>query len=215
VVAIGVSLAPAAAWGTPARETIDRIVASVDGVAITWSDAERACRFEMFLNGEVPQAIPDRAALERARDRLIDKALLLREADADGIPAADSVPAAAEGLSAIRKKFGSEAAFQSALRSLRMNEPEVLDTLRDRDRILRLTDHRLRPSAQVEPSEIELYYRTVFAQEYARRGEGPAPPLGEVESQIREILTQKRMNELLDAWLNNLKSEHRVRIQPD
>lgn len=188
------------------------MAASVDGVAITLSDAERACWFEIFLNGEVPQAAPDRAALDRARDRLIDQALLVREADADGISAADSGPVAAEGLTAIRKKFGSEAAFQSALRSLRINEPQVLEKLGDRDRILRLIDRRLRPSAQVEPSEIELYYRNVFAPEYARRGEGPAPPLGEVESQIRELLTQKKMNELLDAWLSNLKSEHRVRI---
>jgi len=191
------------------------VVASVDGTAITWSDAERAYRFEIFLNGEVPQAAPDRAALDRARDRLIDQALLLREADADGISAAGSGPAAAEDLAAVRKKFGSEEAFQSALRSLRMNEPQVLEKLGDRDRILRLIDRRLRPSAQVEPLAIELYYRNVFAPEYARRGEGPAPPLGEVESQIREILTQKKMNELLEAWLNNLKSEHRVRIQPD
>jgi len=194
------------------RETVDRVIASVDGVAITLSEAERAYRFELFLTGEAPRAAPDLASLALVRDRLIDQTLLLREADADNIPAADSDQAAAEGLAEARKKFGREEAFQAALRLLHMTEQQVIERLRDRDRVLRLIDRRLRPSIQVEPSEIQVYYQDVFVPEYARRGEGPAPPLGEVEGQIREILTQKRMTEMLDVWLVSLRSSHRVSV---
>jgi len=194
------------------RKTVNRVIASVDGTAITLSDAARAYRFEFWLEGKSPPDAPDAAALTLARDRLIDQTLLLREADAENITVEDSGQAATEALAEVRKKFGDEEAFQLALRALHMTEEQVTGRLRDRDRILRLIDRRLRPSAQVEQSEIEAYYRNIFVPDYARRGEGPAPALGEVESQVREILVQKRMNELLEAWLSNLKSNHRVKL---
>lgn len=195
-------------------ETLDRVVASVDNIAITRSDVENAYRFELFLNSKVAETPPDRATLELVRDRQINQLLLLREADAEGIPATDSPDTAAEELAAIRKKFGSEEAFQSALRSLGLSEQKVIDRLRDRQRILRLIDQRLRPSAQVEPADIEAYYQKTFVPELARRGTVPAPPLSEVESQIREIITQKQIDQLLTSWLENLKRSHRVSVQP-
>lgn len=195
-------------------ETLDRVVASVDNIALTRSDVESAYRFELFLKSKVAETAPDRATLELIRDRQIDQLLLLREADAEGISAADSPDTSAEGLAAIRKKFGSEEAFQSALRSIDLDEQKVVDRLRDRQRILRLIDQRLRPSAQVELSDIEAYYQKTFVPELARRGTASAPPLAKVESQIREILTQKRIDQLLTAWLENLKLSHRVSVHP-
>jgi hypothetical protein len=195
-------------------ETLDRVVASVDNIAITRSDVESAYRLELFLNSKVTEIAPDLATLELVRDRQIDQLLLLREADAESIAAADSPDTSAEGLAAIRKKFGSEVAFQSALRSLDLDEKKAVDRLRDRQRILRLIDQRLRPSAQVEPSDIEAYYQKTFVRELARRGTASVPPLTEVESQIREILTQKRIDQLLAAWLENLKLSHRVCVHP-
>jgi hypothetical protein len=38
------------------------------------------------------------------------------------------------------------------------------------------------------------------------------PPLSEVDGQIREVLTQKRINELLDQWIEELKPASRVRF---
>jgi len=194
--------------------TLDRVVASVDNVAITRSDVENAYRFELFLNSQVTQVAPEKATLELVRDRLIDQLVLLREADAEGIPAVDSPDTSAEELAAIRKKFGSDPAFQSALGSLGLDEQEVLGRLRDRQRILQLIDQRLRPSAQVEPADIEAYYQKTFVPELARRGTASAPPLAEVESQIREIITQKKIDQLLAAWLENLKQSHRVSVHP-
>ena len=194
--------------------TLDRVVASVDNVAITRNDVENACRFELFLNSQVTQVAPEKSTLELVRDRQIDQLVLLREADAEGVPAIDSPDTSTDELAAIRKKFGSDPAFQSALRSLGLDEQEVLDRLRDRQRILRLIDERLRPSAQVEPADIEAYYQKTFVPELARRGTASAPPLAEVESQIREILTQKKIDQLLAAWLENLKLSHRVSVHP-
>lgn len=164
---------------------MDRVVASVDGTAITLSDAIRAYRFELWLEGKPSEFAPDASALTLARDRLIDQMLLLGEADAENILAAESSEAAAEALEQVRKKFAGDEAYQTALRSIGINEQQVLEQLRVRDRILRLVDRRLRPSAQVEQADIESYYRKTFLPEFARREQGTAPPLGEVESQIR------------------------------
>ena len=216
---MGLSLAVAIYGGFSATmaaqsENLDRVVASVDNIAITRSDVENAYRFELFLNSKVAETSPDRATLELVRDRQINQLLLLREADAEGIPAADSPHTAAEELAAIRKTFGSEKAFQSALQSLGLSDQEVIDRIRDRQRILRLIDQRLRPSAQVGPADIMTYYQKTFVPELTRRGTVSAPPLSEVESQIREILTQKKINQLLTSWLENLKRSHRVTVQP-
>ena len=159
------------------NETVDRVIASVDNIAITNSDVENAHRFELFLNSKVTEIAPDKAALELVRDRMIDQLVLLREADAEGIPAIDSSDTSAEELAAIRKNFGNDTAFQSALRSLGLGEQAALDRLRDRQRILRLIDQRLRPSAQAEPADIETYYQKTFVPELARRGTASAPPL--------------------------------------
>jgi hypothetical protein len=39
-----------------------------------------------------------------------------------------------------------------------------------------------------------------------------APPLTEVQGQIQEILVQKRINQLLASWLEELKPGRRVRF---
>lgn len=193
---------------------VDEIVASVDNQAITRSDVVDAYGFELFLDGQTPGHSPDVATLEAVRDRLVDQKLLLSEAGIEGISDSDLNDPAAATMADIRKKFKSEEAFQSARKSLGMSEPEALERLRDRQRILTLIDNRLRPSARIEPPEIEMYYKNTFVPELAKRSKTSAPPLAEVEGQIREILTQKKIDELLSSWLESLKSSHRVTVHP-
>jgi hypothetical protein len=77
-------LLPAPAGARPAqRTTVDAVVASVDGTAITLSDVERAYRLELFFEGKPCDATPDAAAIALGRDHLIDQALLLLEGRRD------------------------------------------------------------------------------------------------------------------------------------
>lgn len=195
-------------------EVLDEVVASVDNQAITRSDLENAYEFEQFLNGQAPAPPPDPATLITQRDRLVDQKLLLGEAETEGITESDFDESPADTLAGIRKKFKSEGAFQAALQSLGLNEREALARLGDRQRILSLIDNRLRPQARIESPDIEAYYKDTFVPDLAKRSKTPAPPLSEVEDQIREILTQKRIDELLSSWLENLKTSHRVRLHP-
>ena len=193
-----------------AAETLDRVVASIGNVALTASDVEQEYRFELFRNGQTPATPPDLATLERVRDRLIDERLLAEEAEAENIERADLPRQAAETLIEVRKKYPSVEAFQSALQVLGTSEGEVLSRLEDQASVLRLIDQRLRPAAWVERTEIEAYYHETFVPEYARHAVGPAPALEEVESQIREILVQQKIDQLLATWLQELKASRRV-----
>ena len=195
-----------------AAETLDRVVASIGNVALTASDVEQEYRFELFRNGQTPVTPPDLATLERVRDRLIDQRLLAEEAEAENVERADLPRQAAETLIEVRTKYPSEEAFQSALQTLGTSEGEVLSRLEDQASVLQIIDQRLRPAAWVEQTEIETYYHETFVPEYARHTVGPAPALEEVESQIREILVQQKIDQLLATWLQELKAGRRVRL---
>jgi parvulin-like peptidyl-prolyl isomerase len=202
-------------WGQDLRaQTLDRVVAAIGNVAITESDVEAEYRFESFLSrGRVPASAPDATALASVRDGLIDERLLTQEATAEGMQPSDVQPAALQALAEVRKKCGSEEAFQSSLRELGLTEAQLLNRLEEHERMSRIIDLRLRPSVTVEPAEIEAYYRDTFTAEYSKHNPGQGvPPLAQVQSQIREILVQKKVDQQLPAWLDELKSTHHVRV---
>jgi len=211
---IGVALAHSS-WAQDLRaQTLDSVVAAIGNAAITKSDVEAEYRFEALLSeGRVPASSPNAAALTSVRDGLIDERLLTQEAAAEGIQPSDVQPAAQQALAEVRKKCGSEAALQSALRALGLTEAQLLDRLAEHERMSRIIDLRLRPSVTVEPTEIEAYYHDSFTAEYSKHNPGQAvPPLAQVQSQIREILVQKKVDQQLPAWLDELKSTHHVRV---
>ena len=197
---------------TSRAEILDRVVASIGDVAITQSDVEREYRLERFLDGQWPAPPPDSKTLEQVCERLTDQKLLLEEETPD--PARDAAleKTAAEELDAVRKRFSSEADYQSALHALDMDEKQILTTLVEQQRILRIVDERLRPAANPSPAEIESYYHDVFAPQYRQAHGAAVPPLTEVQGQIQEILVQKKINELLASWLEELTPSRRRRF---
>lgn len=195
---------------TPAQ-TLDRVVAAVGNTAITASDVEAEYRLELFLDGKASAASPGLATLNQVRQRMIDRILLEDEVHADGINVSPDDPAVAALLSQLRKKYPSHEAFAAALKSLGMTEELLKSVLVDEEAILRLIDQRLRPQAVVEPAEIEAYYRDTLVPSLRRENQ-LAPPLAEVESRIREILVQQKIDRLLDEWLKRLRTRGDVSI---
>jgi hypothetical protein len=193
-------------------EVVDRVIASVGNDAITQSDAEDEYRWGRFLEGESPEAQPNATQLEAARDRLVDQKVLLLEAETEGGELPDLPEEAGKLLAQARKKFPDESEYQQALQALGLDEQTLLRRLALQVVTLRLIDQRLRPAAWVEQKQIEAYYQDTFVPEHARRAAGPVPPLEDVEAQIREILVQKKIDELLTEWLTELRSSHQAKI---
>jgi hypothetical protein len=193
------------------RRTIDRVVASVDGAPITQSDVETEYRTEVFLeDARVPSMLPDAKTLSQILERLIDQKMLMGEAAAEHTDSAASQQRAEQTLADLRNQFSGEEAFQVALRSLGLNEQDLLARIEEQERILRVVDQRMRPLVSVAHNEIEAYYRTTFLPEWAKKSKESAPALADVEAQIQEILVQRKIDQQLEVWLKELRAAHHV-----
>ena len=194
-------------------ETVDRIAVSIGNIGITQSEIEQEHRFERFMNAQPQSVEPGAAELAAARDRLLKQTLLTLEAEAEGTDSSGLAQEAGRMLDQIRKLYPSEMIYRSALAELGLSEDRIVHKLMAQVRILRVIDQRLRPNAWVEPSEIKAYYDKTFVPEH-KQGHGTPPPLEEVESQIREILLQHEVDQLLEEWLKEIESSRRVKLHP-
>jgi hypothetical protein len=194
-------------------ETLDRVVASIGSRAVTASEVEQEYRFERFLDGTWPPPAANPAALAAAREHLTYQLLLTREENPGPADLEESAKSAAKRLAELRKVFPDAGQFASALKNLGMTEADLQARIAQQDLMLRLIDERLRPEASPSDDAVADYYRTTFAPEYEKKNGGaPAPALAEVEGGIREVLLQKRINELLDQWIEELKPTTNVRF---
>jgi hypothetical protein len=206
-------LPQASAAKPPTVRLIDAVVASVDNSAITLSEVQTEYRIQYFLENErIPSNPPDPSTIERVRDQLIDQWLLAEEIAPAASDFASLENTARKRLAKIQADVGSKPAFEVALQELGLSESQLLARLVEQERTLQAIDQRLRPQVSVSQPEVEAYYRNKFVPEYLKQNFGSAPPLTEVEGPIREILVQQRVNQLLEAWLTELRSERQVRI---
>jgi hypothetical protein len=194
-------------------ETLDSVVASVGSLAITSSDVAQEYRLERFLDGQWPPPPPSAATLASAREHLTYQILLTREENPGPDDKAQSEKSAAKEFVSLRQGYSRPGDFEGALGGLGMTETELLARMAQQDLMLRLIDERLRPAASPSDDTVAEYYQSTFAPEFQKKNGGATPPpLSEVEAGIREVLLQKRINELLDQWIEELKPTTNVRF---
>jgi peptidyl-prolyl cis-trans isomerase SurA len=196
-------------------DTLDSVVASVEDQAITSRDVINEYHFERFLEGQSPTGTPGQKEEQAVLNRLISQTLLEDQMQRPAGNSEDRTKNARETLKSVREKFPSQQAYDKALQSLGMTEQQVLKRLELYQHTLQMINNRLRPAALPDPNEVEDYYQKTFVPEYKKEHSGPPPPLDKIRDQIREVLVQMKMNELLDNWLDRLKSAHRVTIHSD
>lgn len=208
-------LAAAAATAHAQTITLDRVAATISGVPLTASDVTRECALEALLNGRPAPEDPAPADRSAALSRLIDQTLLARELGNYRFDKHAENSQAEKRMAEIKRRLKSESNFTAALRSLGLNEGQLLERLQAQDEILQMIDRRLRPAATVSPKDVAAYYQETFLPEYQREHSGAPPSLTATETRIREILTQKKINALLADWLAELRKENNVRILPN
>lgn len=190
----------------PAGEVIDRIVATVNGHIILQSDWEDAVCYEAFTAGRPLDRVTaeDRKA---ALDRLIDQELLREQMRASDFPHATDQEVD-KRVQEIRQQYpGAETGpgWQAALTRYGLNERELKNRVALQLDLLRLVDARLRPTVQIDSKSIESYYNQELLPQIRQSGAKDVP-LAEVTPKIKELLTQKKMNQLLTAWLQTLRA---------
>ena len=211
--AILVSLFLLAAPCLSAGNLLDGIVATVNGHIILLSDWQDELRYEALVAGREPTQVST-AERKAALDRLIDQELLreqMRSADFQHAGGTEID----QRIVDIRKQFPSasgDSAWQTVLASYGFT-PQTLKqhVALDLD-LLRLVDERLRPKVSIDSPTIESYYNQKLLPQLRQSG-GKDVSLAEVTPKIKELLTQQKVNELLEAWLVDLRSASQIQTQ--
>jgi hypothetical protein len=201
------------AFSCSSAEVIDRIVATVNGQIILQSDWEDALRYEAFSSGH---SLDHLTADERkaALDHLIDQELLreqLRSPDSQHASAEDVAQRVAE----IRKQYPNgenETGWQALLRKYGLTEEDLKRRVAAQIDLMTLVDSRLRPAVNIDNKSIESYYQQELLPQLHRSG-GQSVPLAEVSGKIKELLTQKKITQMLTAWLQNLRAGSQIRSE--
>ncbi len=204
-------------------DVIERIVARVNGRMILQSDWDREARCGALLAGhslaEV-QASPEES--RQALDRLIEHQLLhgegillkptavdapevkqkIAEAKLLAIPAADGKVSAT----------ASDIAWQARLAGYGVTEMQLQQYFAVALDLERVVEVKLRPGLRVDDDEVERYYTQELLPRLKPDAE-PAP-LAQVAPQIRDILTERAINQALEAWLQDLRRDADIWIEP-
>ena len=204
-------LAPA--FVTASAEVIERIVATVNGQIILQSDWDDALRYEAFSGGRPLDRLTaeDRKA---ALDHLIDQELLREQLRAPDSPHA-SPEEVAQRVAEIRKQYPngeSETGWQALLHSYGLSEEDLKNRVAAQIDLMSLVDSRLRPAVNIDNKSIESYYQQELLPQLHQSG-GESVPLAEVSGKIKELLTQKKITQLLTTWLQNLRAGSQIRSE--
>lgn len=199
---------------SPARagQVIDRIVATVNGRIILQSDWDEALSYEALLSGRALSFFTDedrRAVL----DRLIDQELLAEQMKSASFKHASEEDAAAAIAEARKLHPAAESAegWRALLARYGITDKALTDHVEQQIDLMRLVDAHLRPAVQIDSKSIEAYYRDKFVPQLRQNGSGDVP-LADVSGEIREILTQEKVSELMVSWLQSLRAESKVNL---
>jgi hypothetical protein len=191
-------------------ELLDRIGASVNNHVILQSDWDDEVRFEAFMSDRKPEdmTVEQRKA---ALDRLIDQDLLHEQMRMTDLKpgGADAIKKQIDDLKNDQLKVHPGQSWETTLSRYQLTERLVEEHVAAELEQFQLIDLRFRPSIQVSPAEVEKYYRE---QIIPKLPASDSVNLNEAAPKIREILIQEKINQLLNSWLETLRSQAQVKV---
>jgi parvulin-like peptidyl-prolyl isomerase len=193
-----------------AGELLDRIVATVNANVILQSDWDDEIHFEAFMSGRRPEDVTveqRKAALER----LIDQDILR-----DPMRIGDLKPAGAEEIKKQIEDLKSEQirehpgqSWATTLSQYQLTDKLIEVHVAAELEQFQLVDLRFRPSIQVSAADIEKYYRE---QIIPKLPTSDPLSLNDAAPKIKEILIQEKINQLLNSWLQTLRSQAQIQV---
>jgi hypothetical protein len=193
-----------------AGEVLDRIVVTVNGPPILQSDWQEEVRYESFVAGRALQSVTPQDR-KGALDRLIEQELL-REQMTPAESKAVSPEEVEKQFEALKSDYARDhrgVSWNESVASYHLTEADIKGHIALEFTQLRLVDAHLRPSVQVDDTEVAAYYKEHFAPPAAG---GQQISLQQATPKIRELLTQQWMNDLLSSWLESLHSQAQIKM---
>ena len=194
-------------------EVLDRIIAVVNNTPIMLSDWDEEWRCEALLAGRTPESYSE-AEQHEVFDRMVDQELLrqqMRTYLLQPVSDADVQLSVQETKKQLAK--GDDAAWQLQLKRAGVTEREITAHSRRQLEIERFVDTRFRAGIRIEDRTVRRYYRNEFLPQLHSSGAEDVP-FDTVSGKIREILIQQRINEQLSGWLQTLREQAEIRIEP-
>jgi len=194
--------------GTARGVVVDKMVATVNGELITYSDL----LWQLALQPETPLDNPSSQDLQRAFDLMVRQRLIAQAATR--LPALapkdEEVEAA---LTELIHHFASEAQFMERIRKVGLTAEQLRDIVRNRVATEKYLDFRFRSFVVVTPKEIEEYYRDVYVPRFRRRSPGSiVPKLEEVRAEIERTLAENKIASDMTAFIDQARDRAEIVI---
>jgi len=192
-------------------EIIDRIAIIVGNQIITYGQINEDIRLTAFLNRDKLELSAEQR--KKAADRLIEQTLVRRDMDLSRYP----LPAMEDAVAAlkdIQARFSTPAQYQQALPEYGITEEALQRRLWWQVTLMHFIDFRFRPGIQVSDADIQAYYRQQL-EKWQKQGTNPIPSLDESRESIEQILTEQRIDEALDKWLAETRTQVAVRYHDE
>lgn len=210
--AVAVAVALVLAGGVTNAEIIDRIVATVGSSVVTESDVILHLRVRAFLDGD-PLDLSLRLQ-RQAVDRLVDQALIRREVEISRYASPDMADVDAMLRDVRKPRMESDDSYARELAKYGITDEQLHQTLVWQLTLLRFIDYRFRPGIQVSEADIkEWYQQEVAARATAERKQPPA--LEDSRDAIEKILTNRRVDEALNRWLEQTRMQVPVTVREE
>ena len=182
-----------------AQQLLDRVVARVNGLAVTLTDVKAAVALGVV---EVPAGGADIGAIES----MIERQLVLAEVARFPPPEPYEVDVERE-TAALRARAGSRLA--AVMESTGIDEAIIRDIARDTLRIRGYLDQRFGAAVQLTEDEVAQYYR-MHPDEFTR--DGTLTPFTQAEAEVRARASAERRALIVAQWLRDLRGRAEVQI---
>ena len=199
----------AACAGLIRAEIIDKIAISVGNQVITEEQVVEEVRVTAFLN----QAPLGLSAVEKkkAAERLIEQTLIRREMDFSRYPL-PQLDEANDLYQKVRSRYPGDPAFREDLSRYGITEDELRHHVWWQLTTLRFIDFHFRPAVQIGERDLKEYYQQQLA-EWQKNGTQPIPSYEESRDKIQEILTSQHVDQALDKWLIDARTQVDIRYR--
>ena len=196
--------------GLHAGELLDRIVGTVNNHVILQSDWDDEVRFEAFMSGRKPEDVTVEQK-KAALDRLIDQEILREQMRMTDLKPAspDAVKKQIDDLKDQQLREHPGQSWETTLTRYQLTDRVVEEHVAAELEQFQLVDLRFRPSIQISSADVERYYREQIVPKL------PASDplnLNDAAPKIREILIQEKINQMLNSWLQTLRSQAQIQV---
>lgn len=179
---------------------LDRVVAAVNNDVITLSELQQAVAFNAAIGGK---GSGSRLEMETLQG-IINRRLLLQEAYRLKVAEVSEQDIAAEVVR-LRERLGTEASFQEFLARIGLTEAQLEKLLGERLLVERFVEKKIGLFARVNRDDVQAYFRDHPDEFRDKR-------FTEVQKQITARLSEQKVSQQLDQYVDELRSRAFIRI---